>query len=106
MMYCKSCSHLTGGNVCETCGSHDLRLPLPRDYCFLTRQEQIWAGLLEDVLFQNDIRPLTRSAVGAGMMAAAGVMDLVDFYVMFAQYEEAKALEENLFSGDFEMVWE
>ena len=28
------------------------------------------------------------------------------FYVMFAQYEEAKALEENLFSGDFEMVWE
>jgi len=106
MMYCKTCSHLTQGNVCTDCGSADLRLPLPRDYCFLTRQEQIWAGLLEDILFQNDIRPLTRSAVGAGMMAAAGVMDMVDFYVMYAQYDEAKALEENLFSGNFELVME
>jgi len=34
------------------------------------------------------------------------VMDMVDFYVMYAQYDEAKALEENLFSGNFELVME
>jgi len=106
MMYCKTCSHLTDGNVCGNCGSEELRLPLPRDFCFLTQQEQIWAGMLEDVLFQNDIRCLTKSAVGAGLMAAAGVMDTVDFYVMYAQYEEAKTLEEHLFSGDYELVME
>ena len=101
MMYCVACKHLTDGSTCSHCGSEELRRPQPRDYCFLTQQEQIWAGLLEDVLFQNDIRALTRSHVGAGMMAAAGLADVVDFYVLYAQYDEAQMLEEGLFSGNY-----
>ena len=104
MMYCIACKHLTEGSVCNHCGSNELREPQPRDYCFLTQQEQIWAGLLEDVLFQNDIRIMTRSHVGAGMMAAAGLMDVVDFYVLYAQYDAASELEKSLFTGNFELL--
>ena len=73
------------------------------DLCFLTEKEQIWSGMLADVLKQKNIPFIQKSTMGAGMALRAGPMfETVRFYVLNEHLEEAKAIVEELFSSQDE----
>ena len=100
-MFCPNCNSLSDEKRCPICGNRDMRMPTPDDYCFLAEQDQIWAGMLEDVLGQNEISFVTRNILGAGITAKIGpLMERIRFYVPFARHEEAEAIVSELFSYD------
>ena len=68
--------------------------------CFLTEKEQIWNGMLADVLKQKNIPFEQKSSMGAGMALRAGPMfETVKFYVFYIHLEEAKEIVKELFSS-------
>lgn len=100
VMYCEKCKMLFTESNCPGCHSKYGRTPEADDLCFLTEQEQIWSGVLEDVLKQNGIPTFTQSSLGAGMaLKAGGMFERIRFYVPFACFEEAQQLVKELFSG-------
>ena len=56
-MYCEKCSRIIEETRCPFCGSRKIREPQPKDLCFLTEQEFLPAGVLEDVLKQGGVVP-------------------------------------------------
>ena len=102
-MYCEKCRMLFSDTHCPGCGSRVGRAPEANDLCFLTEQDQVWSGMLEDVLKQNGIPVFTRSSMGAGMaLKAGGMFEQIRFYVPFSRFEEAEQLVKELFSGSEE----
>lgn len=98
--YCPNCHVLVRGNRCPACGSKWLEEPKGEDYCILAEKDTVWAGVLEHSLRENGIPYLTESVQGAGLTAKIGTMfDKTRFYVRYACYEKAQALEEELFAA-------
>ena len=100
MMHCSSCLILFDGHRCPICGSKNVDLPQPRDYCLLTKKDQMWAGMLEDVLEQNRIPFTTQSHRMAGLSLRCPVSEEVRFYVPYGWYEQALEIEKALFEAD------
>ncbi len=101
-MYCSNCYRLTDDKKCPICGSRNLQEPAPTDYCFLIDKELIWATALEDLLKDNGIPFVTKNNLGAGLAAKIGpALERKQFYVPYADYANAKALEEEFFAFDF-----
>ena len=99
-MFCQNCNTLSDEKRCPVCGNRDMRMPAPGDYCFLTEQDQIWAGMLSDVLEQNSVAFITRSLLGAGITAKIGpIMERVRFYVPYSAYENAQSIVTELFDS-------
>lgn len=99
--YCPNCHILVRSNRCPRCEKRWLEEPNANDYCFLTDRDRIWGGVLEDCLRQNGVPYLTESSIGAGMTGKLGIAaDSIRFYVRYAYYHQAKALEEELFSAE------
>ena len=68
---------------------------------FLTEQQPPWSGVLEDVLRQNDIPYFAAPTLGAGMALKVGPMqERIRYWVPFSFLPQAKALVEDLFSGE------
>jgi len=98
-MYCENCCILFTENRCPVCGNKKVRTPAPTDYCFLTEKEMLWAGMLEDVLKQNDIPFFTKQILGAGLALKIGPMsERCRFYVPYSHFQEADELVEALFA--------
>ena len=71
----------------------------PDDICFLTEQDYVSSGMLEDVLQQNEIRFLKKDVMGAGVAIKVGPMlERSRFYVPFEQLEDAMSVVEDLFA--------
>ncbi len=101
--YCESCGILTGTGRCPSCGSRELRVPLPGDYCFLTEKELLWSNAMEELLTDNGIPTVTKNTLGAGLTSKIGAMqERVRFYVPYLKLKPAKALEEEFFSAKFD----
>ena len=101
MMYCEACSRLVEEDRCPACGNRNLREPKEKDPCFLTEQDFISSGILEDVLKQNGIPFLRKNVLGAGISIKVGPMlDRGRFYVACNQLPEARELTEELFAPD------
>ncbi len=101
MMYCPNCNLLVSGTRCPVCGSRQLSAPQPEDYCYLVEKEAIWSEALSDLLTQNQIPFLTKNVLGAGLAAKMGSgAEKVRFYVPYAHYENAHALEQEFFSAE------
>lgn len=99
--YCPNCHILVRSTRCPRCDKKWLEEPNPNDYCFLTEKDSLWAGVLEDCLRQNAVPYLTENTIGAGLTAKMGSMlESVRFYVRYAYYHQAKALEEELFAAE------
>lgn len=99
--YCPGCHILVRNTRCPVCGKRWLEEPQREDYCYLTRKDAVWAGVLEDCLRQNAIPYLTENTLGAGLTAKMGTMlETVKFYVRYAFYRQAKELEEELFAAE------
>ena len=99
-MYCEKCSRIIDSDRCPVCKSRRVREPGPKDICFLTEKDYVSSGILEDILKQNDIPYLKKDVMGAGMAIKVGPMlDRSRFYVPFEQYENARAVTEELFAA-------
>lgn len=101
-MFCSNCNLIVHGAKCSACGSRNIRLPQPEDYCYLTEKDTIWAGMLSDIFTQNGVPFITRNTLGAGLTAKLGsAMERTKFYVPYASYAQAQSLERELFYADF-----
>jgi hypothetical protein len=99
-MYCERCSRIVEEERCPVCGGRKLREPGPKDPCFVTEQDFISSGILEDVLKQNGIPFLIKNVLGAGLAIKVGPMlDRSRFYVPYERLEEARTVAEELFSA-------
>lgn len=98
--YCSKCLLSFDTGRCPVCKRKNGRNTEPDDLCFLTEKEQIWSGMLADVLKQNNIPFGQKSTMGAGMALRAGPMfETVRFYVFYRYLEDAKEIVEELFSS-------
>lgn len=98
--YCPVCHILVRDTRCPVCGKRWLEPPKAEDYCYLTEKDSLWAGVLEDCLRQNKVPYLTQNTMGAGLTAKVGSMfETVRFLVRYAFYQQAKELEEELFTA-------
>ena len=90
-MYCEKCCRVIEADRCPVCKSSHVREPEPADPCFLTEQDYIPSGILEDVLTQNGIPYLKKNVMGAGLAIKVGPMlDRSRFYVSFEQLKSAE----------------
>ena len=98
MMYCERCQQIVEEASCPTCNSsRHLREPKGKDPCFLTEQDYLTAGILEDLLKQGGIPFLKKDVMGAGLAIKVGPMlDRSRFYVPFECLEDARAVAEEL----------
>lgn len=100
-MYCENCSRIFDADRCPVCGNRKVREPGPKDPCFLTEQDYISSGILEDMLKQSGIPYLKRGVMGAGMAIKVGPMlERTRFFVPFSQLEAAVSVVDELFSAD------
>ena len=100
-MYCEKCCRIIEEDRCPHCRNKKTREPGPKDPCFLTEQDYVSSGILEDILAQNSIPFLKKGVMGAGMAIKVGPMlERNRFYVPFEQYENAVAVVDELFSAD------
>ena len=98
-MYCEKCCRIIEGDRCPVCKSRKVREPEPKDPCFLTEQDYVSSGILEDVLKQNDIPFLKKEVMGAGLAIKVGPMlDRSRFYVTWDRLQEALSVVDDLFS--------
>ncbi len=99
-MYCERCMMIIDEERCPVCSSRKIRTPEATDPCFLTEQDFVSSGILEDVLQQKGIPFLKKNVMGAGMAIRVGPMlERGRFYVPFNRFEEAEALTAELFSA-------
>lgn len=100
-MYCEKCSRIIETDRCPVCKSRKIREPEAKDPCYLTEQDYISSGILEDVLKQNNIPYLKKDVMGAGMAIKVGPMlERSRFYVPFEQWSSAMEIMESLFSSE------
>ena len=99
-MYCEKCSRIVEADRCLVCHSRKIREPEAKDPCYLTEQDYVSSGILEDMLKQNNIPYLKKDVMGAGMAIKVGPMlERSRFYVPFEQLGSATAIMEDLFSA-------
>ena len=102
-MYCEKCCRIIEEDRCPFCKSKKVRQPEPHDPCFLTEQNYVFSGILEDLLKQNRIPCLKKDVMGAGMAIKVGPMlERSRFYVPYEHLDAALAVTEELSasSGD------
>ena len=100
-MYCETCNYLTEEESCPVCGGTDLREPKEKDPCFLTEQDYVFSGVLEDVLRQNGIPFLRKNLLGAGLAMRVGpTLDRGRFFVAYDLLPKAQELVDELFAPD------
>ena len=99
-MYCEKCSRIVEADRCPVCHSRKIREPEAKDPCYLTEQDYVSSGILEDLLKQNNIPYLKKDVMGAGMAIKVGPMlERSRFYVPFERLSSATAIMEDLFSA-------
>ena len=55
MNYCEKCHMLLEEATCPECGGKRLRPVQEDDYCLLAEKEELWAGMLEELLTNESI---------------------------------------------------
>ena len=103
-MYCEKCSRIIDTLPCPACKGKKAREPKPDDPCFLTEQDYLPSGILEDVLNQNGIPFLKKNVMGAGLAIKVGPMlDRSRFYVAYELLPRAQEIVDELFSASEEI---
>ena len=97
--YCEKCMRIIDADRCPHCRHSKVREPEASDLCFLTEQDYIRSGILDDVLKQSSIPFLKKDVMGAGLAIKVGPMlDWSRFYVAFDRLQEALTVVDELFS--------
>ena len=99
-MFCEKCNRIIEADPCPVCKSRRIREPKANDPCYLTEQDYISSGILEDMLKQSNIPYLKKDVMGAGMAIKVGPMlERSRFYVPFEHLSGATAVMKDLFSA-------
>ena len=99
MLYCDNCFLAFEGDVCPKCGKKHLEPVSQDDLCFLTEKEQIWSGMLDDVLTQNDIFHVQKGVLGAAIAMRVGpALEKYRFYVPYGDLSRAEDIVTGLFT--------
>lgn len=97
--YCKHCMIPSEEPTCPNCGAEKLWVILPEDPCYLTEQQMLWAGVLEDVLNQRRIPHMKRPVYGAGLTKTlGGYHERYEFFVPYEYLPAAREIVAELFS--------
>lgn len=92
-MYCPKCRIVSDGERCPECGSRKLREPAAEDLCFLTEEDPLMGGMLEDVLRQNGIPALGESNKGAALSVISGpLFEWIRYYVRWEDLDKAREI--------------
>lgn len=105
-MYCDRCNRLVYRSKCPGCGTKQLRLPGPEDFCFLTEPEPLWTQALRDLLTDNGIEFAERKVHGAALMTKTGIPQRSRFFVRYRDHQRAAELNEAFFNGAFDLETE
>ncbi|MBO4219773.1 MAG: hypothetical protein J5933_02480 [Clostridia bacterium] len=101
--YCIRCLLPFEGERCPVCRRKADRTIRQDDMCFLSEKEQVWSGMLADVLKQNGIPFTRKGSMGAGLALKVGPMfESFRFYVLYEHLDKARELVEELFSSEAE----
>ena len=99
-MFCEKCSAVFESDICPFCGDENTRQPYPDDLCFLIEKNYVMAGMLGDILTQNNISFMIKNVLGAGMALKVGPMaERVRVYIPYKYYQSAKDIADTLFAG-------
>ncbi len=102
MRYCEKCRRIFEDATCPACGRSGRQIE-PDDICFLIEKKAIWAGMLADVLRQEDIPFLQEGVKGAYLTAKDGYMlERKRFYVAYEDLPKAQEIVEELFGNSDE----
>lgn len=97
MLYCSSCSVLCE-DQCPLCGSKKLREPLENDPVYLITKDSICAGMVEELLQDNEIPYEKRSVFGCGVTLHTGTgIETYNFFVPYGAYKKSCRLLKELF---------
>lgn len=72
-MYCEKCKLCFEDTLCPVCGNRKVRQIDEKDLCFLVKKDQLWSGLVADVLKKNQIPFIAQNELGAGLTAKIGL---------------------------------
>lgn len=97
MRYCEKCHCLARQDRCPQCMTEELRTVEDADYCFLTVQDEMWAGMLAEILTDNGVPYQMIPTYGAGLAMKTGVMERQKIYVPYEKYDLAQRLFEEAF---------
>ena len=92
MYYCEHCYGVFQQNQCPVCGRKKLKSAEPGDMCYLTEQKQVWAGMLQDLLRQNNIFYIAQPVLGAAMAFSVG--QGLERYRIFVPFQDLAAAKE------------
>lgn len=107
MLYCQKCKHLCEDSTvkCPNCKSKRLREPGESDTVWLTSQNFIFGGIIEELLADNGIPCMKLGEKGEGLSVTLGyVAEIFDFYVPFSAHERALSLLEQIMNEDGEII--
>lgn len=99
MFFCKKCSNFSPVGKCQFCGAKKLREAQESDPVYLTTKTFVYAGMLQEVLEQNNI-PFMRKEKNGGILKFMGFglgIEEFNFFVPLGAYEKAKELLAELF---------
>ena len=87
--------------ICNYIKKNNLEREKEPDYIYLCEKEAIYAGMLSDILEQNNIPFTTNNVLGAGITSKIGyAAEFVRFFVHQDYWEAAKELENDFVSSE------
>ena len=92
MNYCEKCHMLLEEATCPECGGKRLRPVQEDDYCLLAEKEDLWAGMLEELLTNEGISCVRVGMRGAALVVNCGASERYRMYVPYREMERAKDL--------------
>ena len=98
-LYCETCHQLFEEDVCPDCGSLGRHVQ-PSDYCLLTTQPGIYAGMLCDILKQNEIPAVSRATQGAMGLFSSLNMEEHQIFVPYDRMEAAEGCLQDFLSAE------
>jgi len=94
MQICSKCKAPLHEDGCPLCGKRKFaREAREEDEIYLTSSEYLWSRIVEDALAAEGIAFTRRGDLGMGVSFAVGdLSETYDYYVMYNDYEKAKAV--------------
>lgn len=87
--------------ICNYIKRNNLEREKEPDYVYLCEKEAIYAGMLSDILTQNNIPFITNNVLGAGITSKIGyAAEIIRFFVHKDYLETAKELAEIYLSNE------
>lgn len=82
------------------CGKSQVRAVRGDDYCFLVEKEEMWAKMLQEILEDNGVHPISHDALDVVWVMRGGERNRCCIYVPFRHLELARELMQAAFPDE------